>query len=548
MRLLVFKIITLTVLCASSIRVGNAAPSSLDSQVDAILQTMTLEQRVGQLFMVSGYGEELSSTGQNFLQKMMPGAVAMFSYNGSSPQAINQTINAWQTQAIQTGARVPLLVSIDYEGGTVVRMTSGFTPLPWGPALGAMPVADAHAVGKIAGEELSAVGFNMNLAPVVDVRTIPNNSFMEPRMFGNDPARVGAAADAYIQGMNESGVIGVLKHFPGHGAAGDSHVQLPVVNYDANHVNSVELVPFRDAIENGAEAVMVGHLDYPALDPTPDMPAFLSEVIVGDVLRKQLNFNGVAMTDAMDMEAIVNHYKRPVAAVVAIHAGIDMIAAGPHTPITDQLAMKQAVIDAVNQGKLSASRIEEAARRILLLKAKHSLLTWIPLDPAGAKQRIDLEEHQATVDDIYLRTVAIADDPNKLLPLAASTHKVAIIYPGVFPSIQRGCSAIDSTLSGFAYTLSPSVDQIASAHTLGAASDFVVIFTYNISDYPGQAALVNSVPADKTIVVALQSPYDLEQNIHPAAYLTSFNPMPGAFVADCAILYGKRLAQGVWHN
>jgi beta-N-acetylhexosaminidase len=371
---------------------------------------------------------------------------------------------------------------------------------------------------------------------------------MDPRMFGNDPDRVGAAADAYIQGMNESGVIGVLKHFPGHGAADDSHVQLPVVNYDVNHINSVELVPYRDAIEDGAEAIMVGHLDYPALDPRPDMPASLSDIIVGNVLRKQLNFNGVAMTDAMDMEAIVDHYTRPVAAVMAINAGIDMIAAGPHTPIADQLAMKQAIIDAVNGGKISASRVEEAVRRILTLKANHGLLTWTPLDPATADQRINMAAHQEIVNNIYLRTAAIGSDPNKLLPITPGSKKVAIIYPGVFPSIQRECAALDPSVTGFAYTIGPTNEQIATAHTLSTKNDYVVIFTYNLGDHAGQIALVNSVPPDKAIVVALQSPYDFGQDIHPAAYIVSFNAVPGAFVADCAVLYGKQTAQGVWHN
>src|SRR5579859_4512765 len=187
------------------------ARSSLDQQVDQILQAMTLNQRVGQLFMVSLYGEELSDTGIVFLRQMTPGAVAMFSYNGTSPQVINQTINRWQTVAIQSGAGVPLLVAIDQEGGTVNRLTDGFTALPWGPALGAMPPSDAQAVGKMAGEELSAVGFSMNLAPVVDVRTRPDNAFMEKRMFGSDPQVVGAAGAAYIRGLHQSGVIGVLK-------------------------------------------------------------------------------------------------------------------------------------------------------------------------------------------------------------------------------------------------------------------------------------------------------------------------------------------------
>src|SRR5258708_349887 len=346
------RIVLLAALTTSAVPLSGAqAQSSTDAQVEALVQSLTLEQRVGQLFMVSLYGEELSDTGATFLRTMMPGAVALFSYNGSSPQVFTQTINAWQMVASQIGAKVPLLVAVDQEGGPVTRLTDGFTPMPWGAALGAMPADDARTVGKLSGQELSAVGVNINLAPVVDVRT-EANAFMEPRMFGNDAATVGSAATAYVQGLADSGVIAVLKHFPGHGAAGDSHTELPVVSYDIDHINSVELLPFEAGIEAGAEVVMVGHLVYPALDPTPGLPASLSPIIIGEVLRKQLHFDGVVMSDAMDMAAIVDHYSRPVAAVMAIRAGIDIIAAGPHTPISDQLAIRPAVADARKRGRL----------------------------------------------------------------------------------------------------------------------------------------------------------------------------------------------------
>src|SRR5258708_24572268 len=197
------------------------ARSPLDQQVGQLLQAMTLDQRVGQLFMVSLYGEELSDSGIMFLRQMTPGAVAMFSYNGTSPQVINQTINRWQSVAIQAGAGVPLLVAIDQEGGTVNRLTDGFTALPWGPALGAMPPSDAQAVGKMAGEELSAVGFNMNLAPVVDVRTRPDNVFMEKRMFGSDPQVVAAAGARCNQGSSHMWVVFGLKSFFRCSAGGD---------------------------------------------------------------------------------------------------------------------------------------------------------------------------------------------------------------------------------------------------------------------------------------------------------------------------------------
>ncbi|MEP7285961.1 MAG: glycoside hydrolase family 3 protein [Chloroflexota bacterium] len=527
----------------AAITYANPSP---DSQVNALMQNMTLDQRVGQLFMVSLYGEELSTTGQNFLRDMQPGAVAMFSYNGTSPQAINQTINAWQKVSTQTGAQIPLLVAIDQEGGTVIRLTDGFTQLPWGGALAAMPSDDAQTVGKIAGQELSAVGINMNLAPVVDVRTLPDNFFMERRMMGSDPAAIGAAASAYIKGMRENGVIGVLKHFPGHGAAGDSHTMLPVVNYDLDHVNTVELTPFRVGIENGAEAIMVGHLVYPALDPTPGLPASLSPKIVGDVLRKQLGFQGVAITDAMDMAAIVDHFTRPVAAVMAIRAGIDMIATGPHTPIAEQQAMKQAILDAVQRGDLPEARINEAVQRILMLKAKHGLLAWAALNPVDAVQRVDIIAHQPMIEQIYLDTISIVHDPLHYLPLTPGARKVAVIYPGIFPSLLRSCSDIDTPAAVLSYTLAPTLTEQAAARSVSQKADVTLIFTYDIDDYPAQAYMVNNVPANKTIVIALQSPYDLQHGIQPSTYVAAFNAYPSAFKAVCAVLYGNHPAVGKW--
>jgi beta-N-acetylhexosaminidase len=540
------RVAILVVLACALIAPGSAfARPALDAQVDSILASMPLDQRVGQLFMVSVYGKGLPEASNAFLRDMMPGAVALFDYNGAVPQEFTQTVNAWQTVAIQIGAHVPLIVAIDQEGGPVTRLTQGFTPLPWGGALGAMPSEDARKVGQIAAEELRAIGVSMNLAPVADVR-VPEGVFIERRTFGHDPSTVSAAVSAYAQGLQERGVIAVLKHFPGHGPAGDSHGVLPVVNYKRDHVDSVELAPFRAAIQNGAEVVMVGHLVYPALDPTPGLPASLSPVIVGDMLRKQLGFDGVVMTDAMDMAAIVDHFTRPVAAVMAIRAGVDMIASGPHTPMSDQQAMKRAVLDAVKRGDLSETRIAEAARRVLKLKAMHGLLSWTALDANTTDKRIDVVAHQPIVDSIYMDTIAIAQDTYKRLPLSPGAQKVGVIFPGVYPAVQRECAAIDKPFRAFAYTLSPTTDEQLAARTIARDADVVLIFTFNIGDYPSQAALVNAVPPEKAVVVALQNPYDIERGIQPAAYVLAFNSYPSAFEATCAVLYGKHAAVGVW--
>lgn len=523
-----------------------SARPALDAQVDAILQAMPLDQRIGQLFMVSVYGKGLPDSSNVFLRDMMPGAVALFDYNGSMPQEVTQTINAWQTVATQIGQHVPLLMAIDQEGGPVMRLTQGFTPLPWGAALGAMPTDDARKVGQMAGEELRAVGINMNLAPVVDVRGQTRSQFMERRTFSSDPQVVGDAASAYLLGMGDRGVIGVLKHFPGHGSAEDSHTTLPVVNFTRDYVEAVELLPFKIAIKNGAEAVMVGHLVYPALDPTPGLPASLSPTIIGDVLRRELGFQGLVMTDAMDMGAIVERWTRPAAAVMAIKAGVDLVAAGPNTPMSEQQAMKRAVLDAVQRGELSESRIEEAARRILTLKAKRGLLNWTELDPASADQRVNVQAHQPLVDAIYLDTIAIAQDNAGRLPLKPANQRIAVIFPGVYPSVQRECAAIALPAVAFAYTLNPTDIELQSTRTVARNADVVLIFTFNISDYPGQTDLVNAVPPEKAVVISLQSPYDIEQGIQPAAYVTAFNSYPSAFKAACAVLYGKYPAVGRW--
>jgi hypothetical protein len=229
---------------------------------------------------------------------------------------------------------------------------------------------------------------------------------------------------------------------------------------------------------------------------------------------------------------------------MAIKAGIDLIAAGPHTPIKDQVAMKQAVLEAATRGDLSISRIDEAARRVLTLKARHGLLTWTPLDPATAAQRVNVPAHQAQLDDIYMDTVSVVQDTPHRLPLTPGAQKVALIYPGAYPSIYRECSSIDKPVSSVAYTLNATLGDQAAARTVSYGADLVVVFTYDIEDHLTQSLMVNNVPPDKLIVIALQSPYDIEHGIQPATYVTGFNAYPPSFKAVCAVLYGQHPVVG----
>jgi beta-N-acetylhexosaminidase len=521
------------------------------ARVEQLLDQLTLDQQIGQMFMVSIYGETLNESNAAFLRAMAPGGIAMFASNGTTPEAVTNSTNLWQAVAAQSESKIPYLIAIDHEGGTVVRVEDGFTALPWGPALGAMPAEAVEVVAKIAAQELKAVGVAMNLAPVADIRYPANPPtaqplFMEKRAFGPDAQRVGEAVAAYVRGLQANGVISTLKHFPGHGSAGDSHQFLPQLDLSLDDLNQIDLLPFQLGIEAGAEVVMVAHLVTPALDSTPNLPASLSPKIIA-LLRGQLGFEGVIMTDAMDMGAIVENITTAKAAVMAVTAGIDLIATGPNLPMTVQLEMKGAILNAVFRNEISASRIRESVRRILLLKAKYNLLDWSALEAKSARVRVDTAAHTALLDDVYLKTVAVAYDALGAIPLRpAEGQRIAVIYPGIYPIAGRACAAISQPTQALAYSLWPSDQEILTARQMAANVDAVVLFTYNINENAGQALLANAVPPEKTIVIAIQNPYDFERGITPATYLTMFNAYPPAFRAACAILYGQQEAVGVF--
>jgi beta-N-acetylhexosaminidase len=409
-----------------------------------------------------------------------------------------------------------------------------------------MPADDAYTVGAIAAEELRAVGITMNLAPVADVRSDPAKKFMEKRSFGPNPLSVGIGVSAYARGLQANNVIAVLKHFPGHGAADDSHTVLPIVTATQEQLRQIELVPFQMGIAAGADAVMIGHLVVPAYETVPDWPASLSAIIVTDLLRQQLGFNGVIMTDALDMGAIVDNVAPAEAAVITLQAGVDMIVAGPHMPLAEQVKMKQSVVDAVKAGKISLERIDDSVRRILRLKQKYGLLTWTPLDLSTSNQRVQMNTHTAALEQIYRDTVAIVRDQLALLPLKSDDKKVLIVFPGAFPAVQRECAVVKPSSKAFAYSLNPTQQEIADIHISARDADVVVIFTYNIGENPFQTELVNAVAPEKTIVVAMQSPYDIDYGIHPSAYITAFNASLPTFKAVCNILFGQYPAVGRW--
>jgi beta-N-acetylhexosaminidase len=339
--------------------------------VTAMVHKMSLDQKLGQMVIVEFYGATLNSDLQQMIAQDNIGGVLIENKNGNA-QSRNQLVTL--NKAMQAQTRVPLFISTDYEGGVVneLRLITGERPSE--AAIGATNDPQvAYNAGYRAATDLNSLGLNLNFMPIVDVLTNPNNPGLPQRTFGSDPTLVTNMGRAYLKGLNAGGVVGCLKHFPGLGSANlDPHLALPTMNRSLATLNNVDLVPYRTLINEGnVPMVMVTHILNPQLDP--NLPTSLSPNVVTGLLRKQLNFKGVIISDTLWMGGISNTYSLSQAAVLAVKAGIDLIL-GPRG-LAETQTMIAGLHRAVTSGQLSMSQIDASVTRILQLKLQHNVIS-----------------------------------------------------------------------------------------------------------------------------------------------------------------------------
>ncbi len=352
-----------------------------EQRLDEYIAGMSLEEKVGQLFYVtignleepvysdSTDYKELSGEAIQTLRRYRPGGVIFFSNNILSDEQVTAL-----TQELQSSSDIPLYVGVDEEGGTVSRLgnQAGITMDNVGPMRAVGDTGDAsiaYETGKTLAEGIQQYGFNMDFAPVADVLTNPNNTEIGNRSFGSDPAVVADMAANEIIGLQEQGVSAVAKHFPGHGGVvGDSHQSLQYIDSTEHELEQVEFVPFQAAIASDTDAILISHLVLTELEE--DTPSSLSYKVVTELLRNSLGYDGLVITDSFQMNSIADNYEQGEAAVLAIQAGCDMILMPK-----EYEACYQAVLDAVQEGRLSETQIDEACRHILTAKVKRGILT-----------------------------------------------------------------------------------------------------------------------------------------------------------------------------
>jgi beta-N-acetylhexosaminidase len=416
--------------------------------VEDTLKKMTLDDKVGQLVFTSVNTTYLATDSDEFeavadrIARLRLGGVHIF--GGSEPVpgvllnpaygsvTLGQPLEAASIlNRLQAKAALPLLVTADFEAGAGFRL-AGATTFPRAMALAATGDENvAMEAARVTAVESRAIGVHLNFAPVADVNNNPRNPVINTRSFGESPADVGRFAAAAVRGYHAGGLLATLKHFPGHGDTDvDSHIGLPVITHPRERLDAIELAPFRDGIAAGADAVMTAHIQVPALDPAEFAPATLSQPIAGGLLRGELKFDGLIVTDSMGMAAVTARLPPGDAAVRAVLAGNDVVL---HSP--DDEAAVVAIKAAIERSEIPIARVEESVRRILRAKARLGLhrARTVPLE--GVSDRVGGRRHREVARDAGARAVTLLRDDRNQVPLRLP-REASLLYLSVldYPS------------------------------------------------------------------------------------------------------------------
>ncbi len=509
---------------------------------------MDTKSLIGQKLLLAFDGKELTPDITSAIKNYKPAGLTFFrSLNIDNPTQVRRLTESLQRLAREFGLP-PLLIATDQEGGQLMAIGEGSTPLPGNMALGATgSVGLARKAGEVLGRELAAMGVNVNYAPSCDVNINPQNPVIGIRSFGEDPDAVAQLASAVIEGIQLQGVAATAKHFPGHGDTyGDSHHGLPSVPHTLERLQGVEFPPFQAAIAADVKLMMTAHLALPAIDGPDAPPATLSHRILTDLLREELGFKGVIVTDAMDMKAIRQGNALGEDAIRAVTAGADLLLLTSNPD--DQRRVYESLQQAAQSSTLDSQAITASVERILSLKH------WLEEHPQPELSAVGCAEHQAIANEIAERSITLVRDDANLLPLRLKPEqRIAVIIPQpvdltpadtssyVTPQLGAALQQYHSYVDEFVISYAPEAKETTSLLERLQGYDLLIIGTLNAFASLGQAELVRQaiklgIPS---IVVALRLPYDLTVFPRVETYLCTYSILEPSMQALATALFGK---------
>jgi beta-N-acetylhexosaminidase len=547
-----------------------------DKKLRSLISRMTLQEKVGQLFVSRVYGHSATApdqadidanlkeigvrTAAELVEKYRVGGIIYFTWahNTRDPHQIADLSNGIQRASLSRPRGLPVLISTDQEHGIVCRVGEPATLFPGAMAIGAGGSReDARALGRIAGRELAALGIRQNYSPVADVNVNPANPVIGVRSFGSDPRAVSALVAAEVAGYQGARVAATAKHFPGHGdTAVDSHYGFPVITHSRELWERLDAAPFRAAIRAGIDSIMTAHIQFPALDASGD-PATLSRPILTGILREELGYDGVVVTDSLGMEGVRTKYGDDRVPVLALKAGVDQLLNPPSLDVA-----WNAVLKAVQDGELTEERLDASVLRILRLKARLRLFEAPYVGQDGVTRTVGVRAHLAAADRIAERTTTLLvnerlGNERRLLPLDRRAHPRVLVV-GADPASPSGTTgpptgvlATALTELGFTATAlstgtAPSAATIARAVAAAREADAVVVGTYNVSATSAQKTLVEEVVATGTpvVAVAIRNPYDVAHLPSVPAYLAAYSWTDVELRAAARVIAGRVAPRG----
>lgn len=516
--------------------------------VDSVYNSLNWEERVGQLMMVranqpnQAYDERIES----YIRRYNIGGVTFF--KNKAREQVLQT-NRWQ----QT-AKTPLLISIDAEWGLAMRIP-GTVSYPLQMTLGAVQDNNLiYQMGLQIAEQCQSMGIHMNFAPVADVNNNPDNPVIGMRSFGDRTQPVAEKAMAYANGLREGKIIATAKHFPGHGdTKTDSHYALPVILHSRAHLDSIELQPFREMIHQGVEGIMIAHLQIPALDNTDQTPTTLSYKVVTELLKNELGFKGLIVTDGLDMKGVTSVQTPGMVELKALLAGNDVLLLPENVPIA-----VTTILEAMKENPVIEERIEESCKKILHYKFHAGLNQYRPVIPELVEKSLQQKRYYQLADQLFEASVTMLRNEEQTLPLKKSASKRALLTIGYENASVMKETLEDSQIPVWCFQLARNADisQVSKLEKELAAFDEIIVSIENTNilaqrNFGIEKAaidLVNKLAENKKIILNIfASPYALDLfqlNSNYKAIVIGYQDRKEAKKAVAAVLTGSKSAQG----
>lgn len=495
---------------------------------------LTLEQKVGQMLMFAFHGTEYNEQLEAFIKDFNLGGVVLFARNILSPSQV-----ANLNKNIQANANIPLFISLDQEGGPVQRIIDGITPLPGAMALASANQEKIYEITNAVGHDLKRLGFNMNFAPVGDVNNNPFNPVINSRSYSDNPKVVAKCAIRAYRGFQDSDILPTIKHFPGHGNTNvDSHLGLPVVKNSKQEINTVELIPFIEAINDGIDGVMVSHILYEAYDKI--YPATLSYQIITKLLKEELGFRGLICTDSLTMGAIYTKFSIEEILYYGINAGNDMLVFCGRADLNEQKFIYQTFVQLVRDGKIPMERINESVDKILKLKQKYCHLK-IDLNAIRSHQSLSL------ANKLQDKSITLVKD-NGLIPLKAK-DKVLLIFPEIklfslVDNENQSYETLNKYLGVDEIIINQDLTDLSLFKSISNQYDIIIMATYNVISGDYQTKVYDCLDKEKLIVVSLRSPYDIHHLLGVQNYICIYEATKEALHSLSKALRGEIIFEG----